>query len=127
MLNTKKLLLIDAIGALLSALLLTVVLTRFESAFGMPKKVSYLLGLIAFIFAAYSLLSYVLTRTIWKAYLRIIAFSNLVYCCVTIGVVIYFKNELTSLGFIYFLAEIGIIVILANFELNVSSKIISKR
>jgi hypothetical protein len=42
--------LIDSLGALLSALILGLVLTRWESVFGMPKRVLYFLAAIAAVF-----------------------------------------------------------------------------
>ncbi len=121
MINPKKLFLLDGIGALLSAFLLAVVLVRFESSFGMPTRALNILAVIACIFAAYSLLSYLLVKVTWQPYLRFIAFANLAYCCFTIGLVVYFKDELSGLGLIYFLAEVSVILVLARFELKVSA------
>ena len=45
--NPKKLFLIDSLGALISAVMLGLVLTRFEHIFGMPQNVLYFLSFIA--------------------------------------------------------------------------------
>ena len=123
-LNSKKIFLIDSFGALLSAFLLGVVLVRFESTFGMPRKVLYFLSITACIFAIYSFMSYLLIKENWKPYLKIIAFANLIYCCLTIGLTLYFNKEVTNLGLIYFLAEVSVVITLAIIELKSASKII---
>ena len=123
-LNSKKIFLIDSFGALLSAFLLGVVLVRFESTFGMPRKVLYFLSITACIFAIYSFMIYLLIKENWKPYLKIIAFANLIYCCLTIGLTLYFNKEVTNLGLIYFLAEVSVVITLAIIELKSASKII---
>lgn len=116
--SPKKLLLIDSLGALLSAFLLGVVLVKFESSFGMPLKVLYWLSIIACVFAVYSLMSYLIIKNNRKLYLKIIAFANLTYCCLTIGLVLFFSDELTNLGLIYFLSEVAVILTLVIIELK---------
>ena len=120
----KKLFLIDSLGALLSTFLLGVALVRFESTFGMPRKVLYFLSITACIFSIYSFVSYLLTKENWKPYLRIIAYSNLLYCCLTLGLTLYFNRALTNLGLIYFLSEVAVIITLAIIELRSASKLI---
>ncbi|MEM6633615.1 MAG: hypothetical protein AAF694_28335 [Bacteroidota bacterium] len=56
--SPKKLLIIDGLGALLSAFLLGVVLVRFESQVGMPRNSLYVLAAFPCIFAIYDLISY---------------------------------------------------------------------
>ncbi len=123
-LNPKKLFLIDSLGALLSAFLLGAVLVRFESAFGMPRKALNLLSIIACIFSIYSFMSYLLIKENWKPYLKIIAYANLIYCCLTIGFTLYFNSELTNWGLIYFLSEVAVIITLAIIEFKSASKLI---
>ena len=113
----KKLFLIDCLGALLSAFLLGVVLMNFESTFGMPRKELYFLSIIAFLLATYSFMCYFFIKRNWKFYLKIIAFANLLYCFLTIGLMLYFCKELTNYGFIYFVSEVIIVITLAIIEL----------
>lgn len=54
----NKLFLIDGIGALITALLLSQVLARYESVFGMPASLLYVLAGVAACFAVYSLTCY---------------------------------------------------------------------
>ncbi len=118
----KKLILIDSLGALLSAFLLGVILVRFESSFGMPRKILYFLAMTASAMAIYSFVSYLVIKENRKPYLKIIACTNLVYCCITAGLPMYFCKELTHLGLLYFLSEITIIITLAIIELKSASK-----
>lgn len=121
----KNLFLIDSSGALFSAFLLGVVLVSFESTFGMPRKILYFLAIIASILSIYSSLSYLLIKENRKPYLKVIAFANLLYCCVTIGLILYLFKELTVVGLMYFLTEVGVIIMLAIVELKAASKHIS--
>ena len=122
-LHPRKAFLIDGLGALLSAFLLGVVLVRLEYAFGMPRKVLYPLALIACVFAVYSLSCYWFLPQNRGPYLRAIAVANLLYCCLTLGLVVYFYPQLTVLGVAYFFMEIGIVVILAVAEIKTSGRI----
>lgn len=119
--NPRKLFLIDSLGALLSAFLLGYVLVKFESTFGMPPKVLYILASIAGAFAVYSFVCFLGNLSNWRRFMRIIAIVNLLYCCLTLGLVIYLYQELSVLGVIYFVLEIIIIVLLAMVELKTAS------
>lgn len=119
-LKHKKLFLIDSLGALLSAFLLGVVLVSFESTFGMPRKVLYFLSITACTFAIYSYMSYLLIKENWKPYLKIIAFANLLYCCLTIGLIFYLNQKLTTFGLIFFLSEVIVIITLVIIELKIA-------
>ncbi|MEW7290649.1 hypothetical protein [Aquimarina sp. 2304DJ70-9] len=121
--SPNKLFLIDGLGALLTAFLLGVVLTTWEDCFGMPSKILYTLSIVALIYALYSISCYFLTIKNWKPYLRGIAIANLMYCCLTIGLVVYFYHNLTGIGVLYFLLEVAVILILIGVELRVSSRI----
>jgi hypothetical protein len=118
----KKLFLVDSLGALLSALLLGLVLTRFEKTFGMPQNVLYILATLPCIFAIYSFLCFVSETQNWRLFMKIIATANLLYCCLTAGLMIYFYEKLTVLGFIYFVLEIIIVISLAFIEWKTASK-----
>jgi hypothetical protein len=117
----KKLFLTDSLGALITASLLTGLLANFNLYFGMPQNVLYVLASVACGFAVYSALCYFFVTTNWKPYLRFIGISNLLYCCATIALVVYFYQDLTALGVIYFAGEVGIVVTLSIIELMVVS------
>jgi len=119
--NPKNLFLIDGFGALLSAFSLGIVLVKFEEIVGMPQRVLYILALMACIFAVYSFSCYLRVNKNWRPFLKAIAFANLLYCCLTIGLVLYFYQSLTALGILYFVLEIIVILLLVSIELKMAS------
>jgi len=121
----RRLFLIDSLGALLTALMLGLVLSSFVPVFGMPRAVLYPLSLIAVGFAVYSFFCYRRFPTNWPPFLRGIAVANLFYCCLTLGLVFYYYEQLTVLGGLYFLGEIIIVVSLAVGELKTVKKYLS--
>ena len=114
--NPRLVFLLDCLGALLSAFLLGVVLTIFEPIFGMPSKVLYGLAALAVLFAVYSFWNYRWFKEHWRPYLRGIALVNLLYCCLTAALVIYFRQELTQWGRLYFLQEMVVILAVVTLE-----------
>jgi hypothetical protein len=117
----KKLFLIDSLGALLTALLVGVMIANLEHIFGMPQAIAHGLGLIAFLFAIYSFMCFLLINVNWRPFLRGIAFANLSYCIITAGLVVYLFQELTNLGIIYFLSEKVVVIVLVSIELKQSN------
>jgi hypothetical protein len=126
-LTPKQLFLLDSAGGLFSAFLLGIVLAGNETTFGMPQNVVYVLACIACVYAFYSFLSYLKIKTDWIPYLKGIAMANLLYCCLTTGLVIYHRSALTIWGMSYFLLEVGIIISLAVMELITASKLSGER
>ena len=112
-LSHRKFFLLDAFGALLSALLLGGLLASFPTTFGMPPKTLYLLAGIACLFSIYSLLNYFSRREGWQPFLRAIAIANLLYCALTLSLVIYFYPQLTVWGIAYFVGEMILVIFLA--------------
>lgn len=115
-LSPKQVFLIDAIGALLSAISLGIVLPRFQALIGMPTEVLYVLALMACAFCFFSTFSFLFINHLWRTFLRIIAIVNLLYCLITLGLVLFFFSSLTLLGISYFVIEIIIIVLLVRLE-----------
>lgn len=124
--DPKKLFLIDSLGALLSAIMLGLILARFESTFGMPQKVLYALSFIACIFFINSFLNFLSKTGKWRPYMKIIAVANLMYCCLTVGLIIYLFQEISPLGLIYFVLEIVLVTMLAIIELKTASSFVYK-
>lgn len=108
--------LIDGTGALISALVLGVVMPAFEAAFGMPRQILYFLACLACLFSVYSFSCFFLFMKNWRPFLKRIAVVNLLYCCLTLGLVIWRFAGLTLLGILYFALEILIVVILSVSE-----------
>lgn len=117
--NPRSIFLVDAIGALLSTLLLLVV-GNFEHMFGVPKYVAYQLAAVTALFAIYSLITFFANPVNWRRYLRVIAVANLLYCCLTLGLLFFYFKKLTAPGIIYFSVEIVIILLLSRLELRLT-------
>jgi len=113
--------LLDCVGALLTALMLALVLARFEPLFGMPSKVLYILAAVACAFATYSGFCYFFVARNWKPYLQLIALANLAYCLATFGLVLHYRHTLSALGWVYFGVEITVIGLLVHRELICAS------
>ena len=118
--DPKKIFLVDGIGALLSAFFLGVVLVQFEDSVGVSKDILICLSLAAMVMAVYSLSCYFRFPTKWRLFLKAIAIVNLLYCCVTIGLILLDGETLTILGYLYFIIEILIVVSLVFVELKVA-------
>jgi hypothetical protein len=123
-LNPKKLFLIDGFGAILSAFLLGVVLVKFEIIFGIPSSTLYLLAIMPIFFATYDFYCYRKKHQRTALFLKGIAVLNLIYCCISLGFVFYHFGTITNLGWIYFLIEIVIVLLLAIIEFRVGRKMI---
>ncbi|MEP2024852.1 MAG: hypothetical protein ABJH98_13260 [Reichenbachiella sp.] len=115
-LSPKKLFLIDACGAIVSAVMLGLVLTRLEPMIGMPSSVLQFLASIACVFAVYSFFFFWQTPANWRLYLRAIALANLSYCLLTIYLVVKLYDQITLLGMTYFMAELIVLLALIVFE-----------
>ncbi len=111
--DPKTLFLIDSIGAFLTAIMLGLILPVFQEHIGMPESVLKTLGAVAALYFLFSLYHFKRFPNQWKIPMRIIAVANLVYCCLTIGAIIYFISQIQLLGLLYFLIEISLIVFLA--------------
>lgn len=122
-LNPKKLFLIDGLGAVLSAFLLSVVLVNFESIIGIPTSSLYLLAIFPIIFTFYDFYCYQKTHHKLKPFLKGIAMANLLYSCFSIGLAFYHSKTVTNLGWTYILVEVLIIIILSIFELIVAKQL----
>ncbi|APG64146.1 hypothetical protein LPB136_01650 [Tenacibaculum todarodis] len=114
----KKFFLIDGFGAILSALLLGLVLTKLETYFGIPKPTLYLLATLPCLFAIYDFYCYFkISRDLGK-FLKAIAIINLLYCCLSIAFTIYHHNLITTLGWLYIIVESIIVTTIAFIELR---------
>ena len=117
--TAKNAFLIDGVGALITGLSLSLLLTTFESFFGMPKQTLWVLGAIAFVFAVYSLLCHFLKAEL-KPFLYVIMTANVLYCLTTSVLVVLNFESLTVFGIAYFVGEIIIVPGLVRAEYGVA-------
>ena len=118
----KRLFLMDALGAVVSAFFLGVVLVRFNELVGMPVYILKILAVIPCFFIVYSFCCYFFLKSNWRPFLKVIAIANSMYCLTTICLVIYHYLDLTPLGISYFVVEIIVIGVLVSIELRTASK-----
>ncbi len=124
--SAKKLFLIDAIGALVSAFFLGVVLSGLQEKIGIPKHILYLLAILPVFFAIYSFSCYFFLREKQRFFLKGIAILNLMYCFLTIGLLFFHNRNLTWLGWTYFVVELIILFVLIRIELKASTSDVIK-
>ncbi len=116
--SPKTLFLIDGLGALVSACSLGIILPRYEYLFGMPKSTLMILAALPCFFMAYDLFAYLFVKKRIASFLRGIAIINFCYCLVSIYFLYHHQEDLTSLGYIYFIIELLIVfsMILIEFK-----------
>ena len=117
--EARRLFLIDGLGALVTSGL-AVVIAQLEHLFGIPGPVMYLLAAIAACFAVYSLTSS--GRGAGMPFLRVTSIANLLYCLLTVVVMLHFREQITSLGIAYFIAEILVVFPLALLEFSAANR-----
>ncbi|MEM7549511.1 MAG: hypothetical protein AAF363_07550 [Bacteroidota bacterium] len=118
----RKIFSIDALGALITFIMLSLVLARYESVFGMPEDMLNVLAGVAAGFAFYSSACFFLVKSNWLPYLMVIATANCLYSLTTLVLVIHFYQSLTVLGIAYFMGEIILVVSLAVLEFRMCRK-----
>jgi hypothetical protein len=109
-------LLVDAIGALVSAVSLGVLLPYFQSFIGLPLHLLYVLAFIAVIFLIISLSSFFRGNCEYQKRLKMMAKFNLLYILVTWLLIILYFAEITNYGLLYFAAETIVVLVLVKFE-----------
>lgn len=119
----KALFLIDSLGAMLTAFFLFVILRNFNEYFGMPTIILTYLSAIAACFFIYSTVCFFFLKENWTPFIRAISIANLLYCVLTMGLMIVYYPILTIIGIIYFLLEITIVCGLVYIELHVATAI----
>jgi hypothetical protein len=123
----RSLFLIDGLGAALTAFSLFFVLRPFNDWIGLPTIILSNLAVIGLVFCTYSLSCFFLIKNNWSPYLKIIGWSNFLYCLLTLLIIRYFFNSLTGIGLSYFLVEISIIISLVIIELSVAKRLRIKK
>ena len=120
--NPKQIFLLDSMGALLTASIITIIAAGFPAFFGMPPHILFVLAGIAFTFFVYSFCCYYFMPRNWRPYLNAIMVANTFYVVVTIGFVYYFYNSITRWGLLYFIGELLVIGCLLYIERKTLSK-----
>lgn len=119
----RILFLVDSVGALLTTLSLFVVLSTFHELIGMPLSVLTYLSILSVCFCLYSAACFLFLKRNWVPFIRIIGIANLLYCVLTMTLVLVYYSQLTPLGVAYFLGEIMIVGVIVYIELHVATAI----
>lgn len=120
--NAKRIFLIDGLGAFLTAFLIFAFLRPINESFGMPKTTLTILSIIAFVFSVYSIACFLFVHENWIPFLQAISVANLLYCFLTLGLVVYYYYQQTIIGLSYFLLEIVVIIGIVSCEISVLTK-----
>jgi hypothetical protein len=115
----QHLFLIDGIGAFVSALFLWCLIVPFESFFGFPAAVAKTLSVIPFIYAIYSLACYFFEKWQRIPFIQVIMAANILYCILSLVLVVVWFDQITLFGLWYFLSEKVIILALVIWEWRV--------
>jgi hypothetical protein len=119
----RILFLVDSVGALLTTLSLFVVLRTFHELIGMPLSVLTYLSILSACFCLYSAACFLFLKRNWVPFIRVIGIANLLYCVLTMTLVLVYFHQLTAFGIAYFLGEIMIVGFIVYIELQVAKAI----
>ena len=117
----RTIFLVDSLGALLTVCILLMILRSFNEYIGIPKTALTYLSVIASCLCFYSGACFLFLKKNWAPFIRLIGMANLVYCMVTLGLLMHYVGLLTSMGLAYFSGEIIIIGSIAYIELKVAA------
>jgi hypothetical protein len=117
--DPRKLLMLDAAGAAMTALLTYVVLAGGLLPTGIPDSVLQVMAATAAGFVCFDIAALAIGRSPTVA-LRAIATLNLTYAVATIGVLAVHRQTVTPLGAAYLGSEILVVVALARWEYRVA-------
>lgn len=107
---------LDGAGAMISASMIYFVLMPWHQRVGLSPSWLTGLAVAAGVFALYSLTIGALIKRPYPVFLRIIAILNTVYCLLTLSVLFLHFHAITWLGWVYFLVECSIIMLLVRKE-----------
>lgn len=119
--KTKKIFLIDALGAAVSVIGLYL-LYSFHKLFGIPQSTLIIFMCIASVFSSYSFICYFVKLSNWRLNLFIISIFNISYCLFTIYHIFQNSSRITFLGYLYFVLEILVVLMLSFYEFQLSRK-----
>ncbi len=121
-LNEKNIFLVDGIGALVTATIMGLILPALNQYIGMPLNVLYGLCGLGLVYAAYSLSCFFFANHDKPVFLMIIMWANFLYCPLTLVLTYLHFDQLTTLGVIYFIAEIPVLLGIVFIEWKVYQK-----
>lgn len=122
----KKLLLLDAMGAFITATFIGVVMRNHIDIFGLPPQEAVVMTFIAYSFFCFSGICYLLVQNKQYKYIYIIASANSLYILLSFFIFLNHFKDLTPFGIVYLISEIVTIILLVTLEFSVAKKLQKK-
>jgi hypothetical protein len=122
----RTLFIADAAGAALSIVMLGVVLRSVLPLTGMPTDALAVLAALPAAFLAYDVFCLASARADAPRALKPIAAMNAGYCLVSGAYLADHAEQLTAIGWVYFVLEIAIVATLAVVQLTRSSRVLAE-
>ncbi len=116
----RRLFLLDATGACLSAALLGLLLPRFQQLIGLPLQQLYWLALGACILAVYSGSCFLFAAFARPFQMRLLALLNGFYLMISLCVVLMHTAQMKPFGYLYFAGETALVLLLVATEWKAS-------
>lgn len=116
--NKRKVFLLDSAGALLSFLLLYFVLKPNSNIVGLPEDKINILAYAALFFCVFSFLCYNIVN-IKRNGLLLVVLMNSLYALFTLVLLFIYQSEIKTLGWLYFIIELVVLVIIIQIEIKV--------
>lgn len=117
--NSRKLLLLDFLGALATSLGTGLLLATEVIATGIPSTILVAMSLIACGFAIFDIVAYRFVQRTARA-LAVVAMLNLSYCVAVVIVCTMYAQQVTKLGLLYFAIEVPVVLLMVSWELTVA-------
>lgn len=118
--HPRRLLLLDAVGAFMSACWLAVLLPHWQPLVGLPLFHLYALGAVAAALVPVGLAGWWLGATRWRRTLRWLALLNSAYALGTAILLIVYRQQVQWLGWLYFGLELLVLAVLVRWEWRMS-------
>lgn len=118
----RRLFLIDALGALLTASILGLLLPHFAQGWGIPRRDLYFLAGGVLLLFFYSISIFLIQPRYWLMYLRIIAGANFSYCLLTLALLWHWRQSAQTMAYTYFIGEALVIFGIARWEWRYGQK-----
>lgn len=119
--HPRYIFLVDGLGALWSAFVSGVVLVLVQEYVGIPLGALYILAAVPLLFVAVDAYCYFTYRGRPARRLRTIAGLNLLYCLLSVALMLRHHRVLLPPGYLYLTGEILIVAGLALFEIRTAT------
>ena len=123
--NEQNIFLLDGIGAFVSTLLVGGVLPLLDDWIGMPTPVLQRLAILSFLYCLYDFCCFRWANKQQTIWLCGVICANLLHSILTLAYMLQYASQLKTLGIIYFVIEILIVLVLVFYEGKVAKKIFS--